>query len=137
MAEALHVLMFWLHISGVAALIGGILYARAVLAPASQPLGPEAQRGLAERTAVRFRPLVYSSIAALIVSGLYRIISTPGHSPRYHALLGVKLLLAAHVFAVSALIVKKDSPRRTRLMTGAAISGFAIIAIASYLRRIF
>jgi len=96
-----------------------------------------AQRGLAERTAVRFRPLVYSSIAALIVSGLYRIISTPGHSPRYHALLGVKLLLAAHVFAVSALIVKKDSPRRTRLMTGAAISGFAIIAIASYLRRIF
>lgn len=137
MADGLNVFMFWLHVSSVVALIGGILYARAVLVPASKALGPDAQRGLSENAARGFRPLVYSAIPALIASGVYRIITTPGHSARYHALLGIKLLLAAHVFAVAVLIVRKDTPRRTRLMTGAAISGFAIIAIASYLRRIF
>lgn len=137
MADALNVFMFWLHVSSVAALIGGILYARAVFVPAANALGPDSRRSLSENAAAAFRPIVYSAIPALIASGVYRILSNPGHSTRYHALLGVKLLLAAHVFAVALLIVKKDAARRTRLMTGAAISGFAIIAIASYLRRIF
>jgi hypothetical protein len=52
-------------------------------------------------------------------------------------LLGVKLLLAMHVFAVGILISRPHNPRRGRMMTGAAISGLAIIAIAAYLRHIF
>lgn len=132
MAEALDVVMAWLHLSGAAVLVGGILYASALAAP-----GPEAGRGLAGKAVQAFRPLIYCAIAALVVSGLYRILANPGHSPRYHALLGIKLLLAMHVFAISALIFRKDGERRGRLIAGAAISGFIVIAIASYLRRIF
>jgi hypothetical protein len=47
------------------------------------------------------------------------------------------VLLAVHVFAVSLLIVQPNHPRRARLMTGALLSGFTIILISVYLRRIF
>jgi hypothetical protein len=56
---------------------------------------------------------------------------------RYHIVLGIKLVLVAHVFAVALLIVQPKNPRRVRLMTGAFLSGLAIILISAYLRRIF
>jgi hypothetical protein len=52
-------------------------------------------------------------------------------------LLGIKLLLVMHVFAVAILISRPHNPRRARMMAGAAISGLAIIAISAYLRHIF
>ncbi|HWB85298.1 MAG TPA: hypothetical protein VG675_14235 [Bryobacteraceae bacterium] len=137
MAEVLNLLMRWLHIASAVALIGGILFARLVMTPAMQSLAPESRKDLGNRAAAAFRPLVYAGIAGLILSGVYNIVSNPGHSARYHMLLGIKLLLAAHVFAVAILIVKPDNPRRTRMMTGTLISGLIIILIAAYLRRIF
>jgi hypothetical protein len=38
------------------------------------------------------------------------------------------------VFTVALLITRPGHPRRARMMTGVAISGLAIIAIAVYLR---
>lgn len=122
MAEILHVAMRWLHIASVTTLVGGMLYGRLVAPP---ELGAAAQR---------FRPYAWAAVLALIFSGLYNIFSAPGHSGRYHMVLGIKLLLVAHVFAI-ALLGKKT--RRARAMAGAAISGLAIIAISAYLRRIF
>jgi hypothetical protein len=52
-------------------------------------------------------------------------------------LFGIKLLLALHVFAMALLIARPGNSRRARMMTGAAISGLAIIAIAAYLRHIY
>jgi putative copper export protein len=137
MAEALNVIMRWLHIASVAALIGGILYGRLVMASSIAGLAPDAREAMGDQAAVRFRPLVYFSIAALVLSGIYNMLSNPGHSPRYHMLLGVKLLLVLHVFAVSVLIVQPKNPRRDRMMTGALISGLVVIFIAAWLRRIF
>jgi hypothetical protein len=68
---------------------------------------------------------------------MYNLFANPGHSARYHMLLGVKLLLALHIFAVAMLATQPKNPRRARLLTGAAISGLAIILISAYLRRIF
>jgi hypothetical protein len=42
-----------------------------------------------------------------------------------------------HVFAVALLIARAGHPRRARMMTGVAISGMVIIAIAAYLQHIF
>ena len=137
MPETLNVTMRWLHIASMATLVGGLLFGRLALEPASGALGPEAREALWERTAAAFRPLVYASIIGLILSGVYNMLSNPGHTPRYQAALGIKLLLAAHVFAVALLIVRPNNPRRARLATGAAISGLAILMIAAYLRRIF
>lgn len=137
MPDVLIVIMRWLHISSMATLVGGILYARLVLTPASHALAPDAREALADKAAAAFRPFVFAAMTGLVVSGLYNILTTPGHRPLYHMLLGFKLLLALHVFAVAILIVQPKNPRRDRMMTGAIFSGLAIIVIAAYLRRIF
>jgi uncharacterized membrane protein len=137
MAEALNVIMRWLHISSMATLIGGMLYWRLVDSRASQTLAPDAREALEEHAASTYRPLVYAAIGGLVLSGIYNILSNPGHTPRYHMLLGIKLLLALHVFAVAILIVKPYNKRRTRMLTGTVISGLSILLISAILRRIF
>ena len=137
MGDALGVIMRWLHYSSLTTLIGGILYGRLVMVPLSAALAPDEREALGERAAVAFRPMVLAAICGFVVSGVYNILTHPGHRPIYQMLLGIKLLLALHVFAVALLIARPGHPRRTRLMTGAAISGLAIIAIAAYLQHIF
>ena len=130
-------IMRWLHYSSLATLVGGILYGRLVMLPASATLAPDEREALADRAAVAFRPYVLAAICGLVVSGVYNILTHPGHRPIYQMLLGIKLLLALHVFTVALLIARPSHPRRTRMMTGVAISGLAIIAIAAYLQHIF
>jgi uncharacterized membrane protein len=138
MVEALiAVLMRWLHIGSVVTLIGGALYGRFVAAAAADKLSAESREAMSEDMAAYFKPLVYAAVAALVVSGLYNLVAHPGHTPMYHMLLGVKLLLVLHVFAVMLLSTQPQAKRRARMMGGAAISGLVIIAISAYLRRIF
>ena len=137
MGDVLGLIMRWLHFSSLATLIGGILYGRLVMVPASAVLAQDAREALGDRAAAAFRPFVLTAICGFIVSGVYNILTHPGHRPIYQVLLGIKLLLALHVFAASLLIVRPGNKRRTRMMTGVAISGLAIIAIAAYLQHIF
>jgi hypothetical protein len=51
--------------------------------------------------------------------------------------LGVKLLLVAHIFGVAVLITQPGCSRRRRLMAGGAISVLVVIGIAAYLHRIY
>jgi hypothetical protein len=60
----------------------------------------------------------------------------PGRSTLFHALFGIKILLALHVFSVSILIAQPGNKRRNRQMFGAAVSGLIILLIASYLKGI-
>ena len=137
MGDVLLVLMRWLHISSMATLIGGILYWRYVLEPSLRGLATDAANAVSAKAAAAYRPIVSIAVSALIVSGLYNVLTNPGHTPRYHMLLGIKILLAGHVFAMAFLITKPVNPRRSRLMTGTVISGLIILAISAYLRRIF
>lgn len=129
--------MRWLHISSMATLVGGLIYGRLALTPALESLAQDARGAFGDKVSARFRPLSYAAVAGLILSGLYNLLSTPGHTARYHMLLGIKLLLVAHVFAVTILIGQPARPRRSRLMAGAFVSGLVIILISAYLRRIF
>jgi hypothetical protein len=73
----------------------------------------------------------------LVISGIYALLSNPGHTLRYHIVLGVKLLLVAHIFGVAVLITQPGCSRRRRLMAGGAISVLVVIGIAAYLHRIY
>lgn len=137
MGDALFVLMRWLHFSSMATLIGGLLYGRMVMIPAIGSVAPEATDVLNAKAAGAYRPLVLAAVCGLIVSGMYNILTNPGHTAMYHMLLGIKLLLALHVFTVAFLITAPHNPRRARMMTGTVISGLIILAISAYLRRIF
>jgi uncharacterized membrane protein len=137
MIEAFGVFMRWLHLASVAALIGGALYASAVSAPAAAGLNADSAAALAERAAAGFRRIVLAAMAALVISGVYNILTNAGHSPRYKIVLGIKLLLVAHIFSAALAACRPHHPRRARLLTGAAVSGFVVIAISTYLRHIF
>jgi uncharacterized membrane protein len=137
MADVVFVIMRWLHISSVATLIGGMIFGRFVMTEAAGGLSPEARESFLDRAARLYRPLVFAAIAGLSISGAYNVLTVPGHRPVYHMLLGIKLLLAMHVFAVAILVARPHNERRGRMMAGAAFSGLAIIAIAAYMRHIF
>jgi len=130
------VIMRWLHITSVVVLIGGCLYGALGIASA-RALAPEAAETLFEKVAHSVRPLVWTAMALLLISGAYNVLTAPGHQPRYLVLLGVKLLLVMHVFAAGLLALRPNNPRRARQLTGAFMSGLLIILISAYLRRIF
>jgi putative copper export protein len=135
MADALFVLMRWLHLTSMATLVGGMLYGRFVMVSSEQLLAPDARESFGARAAKAYRPLVLAAVIGLIVSGTYNLLTNPGHSVTYHILLGVKLLLALHVFAVAFLVTQPKNTRRGRMMAGTVVSGLIIIAISAYLRR--
>ena len=137
MPDGFAFLVRWLHIASMTTLLGGMIFWRLVLAEASEDMGMAARGPLFERVAAAFRPLVLASIVGLVVSGFINFLSAPGHSKLYHALFGIKMLLALHVFAVSIIMVRPNNPRRTRLATGTMISGLIILLISAWLRRNF
>lgn len=136
MAEALNVLMRWLHITSVVVLIGGVLYARLIVAPAIGSLPSAEQETLGDAMAARFRSLLYLVLLFLLATGIYNVFLNLDRGPLYHALLGIKILLALHVFAAGLLVVKPKNPKRTRQLTGIVISGVIIIAISAVLRQL-
>jgi hypothetical protein len=138
MSDALALLMRWLHLSSMATLVGGFLYSRLVMTAAAGELTPgHVHQQLDDKAAGRFRPFALTAMAGILISGLYNVFSVPGHTARYHALLGIKLLLVLHVFAVTLLIIRPANPKRARLTAGALVSGLLIILISAWLRRIF
>lgn len=134
--------MRWAHIASAAILVGGLVYARFVAAPVVGST-PEERAEASARLNERFRWLVYAAIAGLVVSGVYNILVHRGHTPYYHAWFGVKVLLALHVFAAAVLAVRStqvasdNEARRLRRMSGAVLSGLAVIGIGAYLRLIY
>ncbi len=136
MPEALNVLMRWLHITSVVVLIGGVLYAWRVVAPAIESVAASQQEALGDAMAARFRPLLYLTVLFLLASGIYNLFLNLGRGTLYQSLLGVKMLLALHVFAVGFLIVKPKNAKRSRQLTGIAISGVIILAISAVLRQL-
>ena len=136
MTDALNVLMRWMHITSVVVLVGGVLYARLLIVPAIASLPADQQDSLGDAMAARYRSLLYLAMLLLTGTGIYNMVMNTGRGPFYQSLLGTKLLLVLHVFAVGFLIVKPKNPKRARQMTGIAISGVIIIAISAVLRQL-
>jgi hypothetical protein len=80
---------------------------------------------------------VIACVLALLLSGVYNILTSPGHHQWYQIWLGIKLLLALHVFAAGFLATRPGNPRRSRIMAGAGLSGLIVILIADYLKNIY
>ena len=134
----LAVLMRWIHIGSVITLLGGFLYSRFVLAPALAALPRVETRLLGEETAARFRPFIVAVVCTLLGSGLYNYVTKSPVPPGYHMWMGIKLLLALHVFAAALLWARSgvDQAKRNRQATGIIISGVVIVMISGWLRYI-
>ncbi|HEU0124481.1 MAG TPA: hypothetical protein VFQ91_28380 [Bryobacteraceae bacterium] len=117
-----------IHIASAILLLGGLFYAWNL----------SKYKLLPENPAYGFRPAVWSLVAALFLTGAYNLINKGPVAKEYHMLLGVKFLVFLHVAAVSILLVKPSTTpeKRTRMLTGLAVSGVVIILLASAMRAI-
>ena len=115
----------WLHIASATALLGGVLFARQVLT------GPQDAE-----LVTRYARVFQASIGGLLISGLYNLLSKAAVPAGYHAIFGIKFLLALHVFAVAMMLGRPgvEAGKRRRQMTGMIISGAAILVLGAWLR---
>ena len=136
MADILTALMRWVHLASVITLVGGIVFWRFVMDPSTKKISPEDYRELEEGAATHFRPVVYTVMATLVLSGLYNYLIKPGHTAFYQALFGIKILFVLHILSVTILATAPNNARRGRQLFGAAISGLIVVLISAYLKGI-
>ena len=120
MDAVLGVLFRWIHITSVVILVGGVFHAGFI----------------ARSFAARFRPWLWISMAAILGSGLYNLLTKHDLPPGYHMWFGIKMLLVLHIFVAGALLAARpvDEAKRLRWMGGVAFSGLAVLLISAWLR---
>lgn len=132
--DVLAVLMRWTHITSMAFIVGGALYARFVIAPALAGEKPQ----VGDRIATAVRPLMLMAVMALVASGLFNFLNKKSIPAGYHMVFGIKMLLAMHVIAVAVMLGRPgvDAAKRNRWTFGIAMSGLAILLLSAYLRSL-
>lgn len=139
------VLFRWLHIIPAIVLLGGTIFMRSVALPAMAGQGNAATW----LGAVRAKWAMISGvcIALLLVSGLwnffmYRMEEVRDTGSLYHALFGVKALLALGVFFIVSALTGRSAmfePMRAKpgkMLSLAAAMGLTIVLISGVLRKV-
>ncbi len=126
--------MMALHILCAAILVGGALAWRFGSTPGIQLLEAETRRKVDNAIAAAWRPAVLTAIVAILLTGIFNLVTGGPRTPRFHMVFGIKMLLALHVFAVTVLATRADNPRRARQLTGVVISGVVIVILSVVLR---
>ncbi len=130
----LSVFMRFLHIISAITLLGGVFAWRFGAIPATATLASETRAKIGDAIASTWRPFVIFAIVGLLISGIYNFLNKTGLTPAYHAVIGIKFLLALHVFAVAILAARRNNLNRERQLTGVAISGVVIVILSAVLR---
>ena len=126
----------WLHILPAVAVGGATIYAAIALVPTLGELPDDVRRGLRERVAARWRPVVSMSIALLFASGLGNFLLFQGKLHRgqalYQGLFGVKFLAALAVFFISSALVGRSpalQPMRDRMPFWIRVNAALVVLI--------
>lgn len=135
----------WAHILAAIVMLGGSLFMRFVLMPSvAETYGHEGHQRLRPVLMRRWRRVVHVCIALFLVSGFYNylVVTAPRHTgqPLYHALFGVKFLLALAVFFLASVLVSgRDRPSAIRAnarlwLAVAAALGTAAVLIGGVMK---
>jgi len=102
----------WVHIIAAVIAIGGAVFIRFVLHPATLTLPPDTVESFRANIRRRWAMLYMLCIALLLISGLYNYmaVSIPNHrgQPLYHALFGIKFILAMVIFFIGSALVGRS-----------------------------
>ena len=141
----LALVMRWAHILAAIVALGGSVFLRLVYLPAvASTLPEEPATRLRERILSRWKRIVHTCILLFLVSGFYNylVVTGPAHKgqPLYHALFGVKFLLALAVFYLALALtsssrfgagLRKKGPVGLTLLVLFAV---LIVLISGYLK---
>ena len=139
-----HLIFRFIHITAVILFLGGVVYARQVLAPTLDSL-PEAYRSAASsRAQTGYRTTLYTLLLLIVGSGLYNFLTFAGpkHSRDYQMWFGIKMLLVLHILATAILWATSSpsdaaaSAKGKRRLISLAISGLIVVFISNYLRSL-
>jgi hypothetical protein len=130
----LNIFMRFLHIISAVTLLGGVIAWRFAVIPATEPLAVDMRTKLGNAVAAAWRPVFFTAVGGLLLSGIYNYLNKTGMPPAWHAVIGVKFLLVLHVFAVGFLVTGPNNAKRSRQLTGIVISGVVIVALSAVLR---
>jgi uncharacterized membrane protein len=133
----------WIHVTAVVLSVGGMAFLLIVLTPGLGDIQPEQRQRLAKLVMNRFRWVLWSSMALILLSGLYSIREYYWEVAwgKSWELLTVKIVLAGVVFAIALAVTlpfKLFDWVRARRQTWLAIAvGLAVVVIfiSAYLRR--
>lgn len=133
----------WIHLLAAVVAVGGVIFVRAVLLPASE--SEPGDPSLLQKAVARFRPILWTCIGLLLVSGLYNVylvavrgvLSISGYT---HVLI-TKIVLALIMFAIAFGLTLPGDPetglrarRRFWLSVNVAL-GLVVLFLSAYLRR--
>lgn len=109
---ALQLIFRWIHIGSAITVVGGTVFMLFVLLPAAKEILDDEHLKLRAAVLKRWKWFVHIGIALFLVSGLYNYIKVmaPLHKGDglYHALMGVKMLLAMGVFGLAEVLVGRS-----------------------------
>jgi len=131
----LPLIMRWLHIFSAIVAVGGTMFIYFVLRPAAAATLPEPEHAaLREAVRKRWQHFIHAAILLFLVSGLYNylVVTRLLHEgqPLYHALFGVKFLLALAVFVLGlALTSGKAWSARLRANPGTWLGLLVLLAV--------
>ena len=133
----------WIHVTAVVLSVGGMAFLLIVLTPGLGDIQPEQRQRLAKLVMNRFRWVLWSSMALILLSGLYSIREYYWEVAwgKSWELLTVKIVLAGVVFAIALALTLPfklfDWVRARRQVWLAIAAGIsvAVIFISAYLRR--
>lgn len=110
-AEILSIISRIVHVSTAIVLVGGSVFTLMVLSPAMSTLSEDAKSGFANAITLRWKKFVHIGVLLFLVSGFYNYIQAIGNHKGdglYHALLGIKMLLAFVVFFIASALVGRS-----------------------------
>jgi uncharacterized membrane protein len=136
----------WIHVGAAIVMLGGSVYLRWVVMPAAMEL-PEAELiPFRERLKSRARKIIMVGILLLLLTGFYNyvMVGAPSHTGEnkgvYHALMGVKMLLALGLFFLASVLAGRSAKfeglreKSPRWLTILVLLGALVVAIGSYLK---
>jgi len=132
-----------LHILAAITAVGGTIYMRMALLPATTSLDEETRQRLQQELRRRWMIPLNASILFLLVSGLFNLMSTlrtyevPGY---YNALFGIKFLLAMAIFFFASVLsgrspgTEKFRQNARTWLTLNMVLGITLVCISGVLR---
>ena len=149
MEEILILVSRWVHIMSAVVAVGGAFFMRFVLMPsASETLTDEQHAALREKVIGRWKRVVMIVIALLLLTGTANFLwvgipkaRVVDDSP-YHAIFGVKVLLAFGIFYLSSALTGRSKAtegiraQTSRWLAIVVILGVLVIVLGGILNRL-
>lgn len=126
--EILSLLSRWFHVLSAMLIVGGAYFG-----------GFASQGNISDEAAHRFRRLSFLLLLIFLATGIYNFFQKTGPlTTTYHALFGLKVLLALHVWIATMRATKPDTPPadRMRRFKSAVVSGLIVALLGAVLRAI-